>query len=121
MVKNLLLILVAAVVTSGIWILCTKVNNSWFSRNYVCVVLTDDVVLKAGWTNEVVGTLKKGVVLFVPEAVDYQVTDPGDSSLHKVYVSLTADMHGKYLRVPQDLSPTNQSIKTYNYLEMYTK
>jgi hypothetical protein len=80
------------------------------------VVLTDDVVLKAGWTNEIVGTLKKGTVLFVPDEADYRVTDPGDTSLHKVYLSLSADMEGKYRRVPQQLRPDDQRVVTYNYL-----
>jgi len=120
MTKNLLIILLAAVVTSGVWILCINAkSHKWYSRNYVCVVLTDDVVLKSGRSNEVVGTLRKGVILFVPDGEDYRVTDPSDSSLHKVYVSLTADMRGKFLRVPQEFSPTNQSVETYNYLDMY--
>lgn len=121
MVKNILLVLVTSAITSGIWILCTKAGARWYSRDYTCVVLTDDVVLKADTTNEVLGTLKKGVVLFVPDGADYQVTDPGDTSLHKIYIGLTADMDGKFLRVPQDLSPTNTHVTAYNYLDVYPK
>ena len=119
MVKNLILVLVAVAVTSGVWLVAGASSRPWYARNYTCLVLTDDVVLKANWTNEVVGTLKKGVVLFVPDEQDYQVTDPGDSSLHKVYIGLTADLKGKFLRIPQELSPTNTTVKVYNYLQAY--
>ena len=104
-------------VAGCICLLWTKAKpHNWYKRDYVCIVLTDDVVLKAAWTNEVVGTLKKGTVLLGLNPEDYKVTDPGDSGLHKVYVSLSADMDGKYRRVPQQLSVTNQTVKTYNYL-----
>jgi len=122
MVKNLTIAVLAVVAASGFWLLWTKTNpRSWYRRDYVCVVLTDDVVLKAGLTHEVVGTLKKGTVLFVPDKEDYRVTDPGDTSLHQVYVSLTADMEGKFRRVPQEVSATDQSMKTYNYLVVYPR
>jgi hypothetical protein len=125
MLKNLTIAILAVVASSCLWIIWAGSKShqfsDWSKRNYECIVLTDDVVLKASWTNEVVGTLKKGTILFVPNEEDYRVTDPGDTTLHKLYVSITANMEGKYRTVPQDWSVADRNEKIYNYLDVYPK
>jgi Tfp pilus assembly protein PilW len=125
MLKNLTIAILAVVVSSCLWIIWTGSKgphfSDWGKRDYECIVLTDDVVLKASWTNQVVGTLKKGTILFVPSEEDYRVTDPGDTTLHKLYVSITANMEGKYRKVSQTRSLAERNEQTYNYLDIYPK
>ena len=121
MVKHLKVAVLAAAVTSGIWMACTGIGlPKWYSRDYTCLVLTDDVVLKSNWTNEAVGTLKRGVVLFVPDGEDYQVTDPGDSSLHKVYIGITAEISRKGLKEPPEIPQAN-TMEINDYLKAYPR
>lgn len=72
----------------------------WNPRDYRCAVLQENVQLTARGTEHVVGYLKKGAVLFVPDREDMAVTDPGDAQLHKIYVCLSADIMDHVVFLP---------------------
>lgn len=93
--------LVAVVVLSCVW-LAVHVFASlrWKPRDYRCALLTEDIVLRGQGTDTVLGTLKKGTVIFAPTREDMGVTDPGDIQLHKVYVRLRPDALNRLVLLP---------------------
>lgn len=61
----------------------------WHGRDHERIVLTHDVILYGNSTNNVLGILRRGTILFSPGSNDYVVTGPEDTYFYKVYVRLS--------------------------------
>ena len=117
--RNLLTISLAVVaVLSCAWaIFLIMPAFRWKAPDYRCALLTEDLVLRGQGTDTVLGTLKKGTVLFAPTREDMAVTDPGDIQLHKVYVRLPHDALNRLVLLPPKRSDTRVPKTVCNILE----
>lgn len=101
MKRNLTIILAAVAALSLGWLSFHLFNAwRWKPRDYICALLAEDVTLRGQGTENELGTLKKGAVLYAPTWDDYAVSDPGDSQLFKVYVRLSPDVIKNLLLLP---------------------
>lgn len=109
-----------AVVTalSCMWMILLIVPSfRWNPRDYRCAILTEDVALRGQGTDAVLGTLKKGTVLFAPTREDMAVSDPGDIQLHKIYVRLSHDTLDRLIMLPPARPDTRVPKTVCNILE----
>ena len=116
--KLLTISLAAAAVISFAWTILSNISTlRCRTHGYRCAVLTEDLVLLGQGTDAVLGTLKKGTVLFAPAREDMSVTDPGDFQLHKIYVRIHLDAIDNLILLPSKRSDIAVPKTVCNVLE----
>jgi hypothetical protein len=94
------LILATAIAVASATLAKARAESAF--RDYRCTTSEKPLVLRARGSNQVVGVIFPGVLLFPPVRSDLHVTDQGDGELHKMYVRIPTNFHADSLKFPKD-------------------